>query len=48
MYTMPLGEKGTHSFDLLFKGIESEKKARRRRAFFCAGGLTNGDKIQRI
>lgn len=22
MYTMPLGEKGTHSFDLLFKGIE--------------------------
>ena len=22
MYTMPLGEEGTHSFDLLFKGIE--------------------------
>ena len=22
MYTMPLGEKGTHSFDLLFKGVE--------------------------
>lgn len=22
MYTMPLGDKGTHSFDLLFKGIE--------------------------
>ena len=22
MYTMPFGEEGTHSFDLLFKGIE--------------------------